>query len=290
MTDHAGAADPGPQRLTGDAGPGPQRRSGGEGLAPQRLTGSVAIVTGASRGIGLAIAGSLFREGCKVYMVGRDLHRLEDAVATVTRPGAGAEGVAERPGMGAEGAAERPVPIVADLATSEGVERLLAAFSQERLDILVNNAGYARSLPLEETSDEEWRRHFSLNVDAPFRLIRGLMGKLRNGRNPAVVNIGSVVSTKGYKGQGAYTASKHALLGLTKVFARELHRDGIRLFSVEPGGVATDMIRTMRPDIDERSLTTPDEVAETVLHLLLLTGGAMIDQVQIRRAGKEPWQ
>lgn len=253
---------------------------------------TVSLVTGASKGIGLAISAMLYREGSTVYMVARDRGRLEGAAEAILKNGAKSgvpvsEGNRDGDSRGRQGA---PIPLPADLSTAEGVNELLRGFTESTLDILVNNAGYARNLPLEETSDEEWRRHFALNVDAPFRLTRGLLDKLRCGENPGVVNIGSVVSTKGYKGQGAYAASKHALLGLTKVFARELHSEGIRLFSVEPGGVATDMIRTMRPDIDETMLTTPEEVAQTVRHLLLMTGGGMIDQVQIRRSAKEPWQ
>ncbi|MFP4407248.1 MAG: SDR family NAD(P)-dependent oxidoreductase [Spirochaetaceae bacterium] len=248
------------------------------------LSGARALVTGGSRGIGKAITSMLYDEGARVYILGRDRGRLQSAAEEIVT------GAASRSAAGAEVTRHSPIPLPTDLGDPKEIERLVAEFPEAGLDILVNNAGVARNIPLRETSDEEWEFHFRINVDAPFRLLRGFLPRLRLGTNPCVVNIGSVVSRKGYVNQGAYTASKHALLGLTKVFAREVHGEGIRVFSVEPGGVNTEMIHTMRPDIDESALTQPAEVAETVRHLILMTGGAMIDHVQIRRSAKEPWQ
>jgi 3-oxoacyl-[acyl-carrier protein] reductase len=261
----------------------------------KRLEGARALVTGGSRGIGFAIASILHREGARVYIVGRDRERLERAAAAIASgesrsPGDSWTPPAELSGEVPGARARAPVALPADLGEPSGPGRLVEQLPEDALDILINNAGVARNMPLEETSDEEWEFHFKVNVEAPFRLMRDLLPRLRRGSNPAVVNIGSVVSSKGYVNQGAYTASKHALLGLTKVFAKEVHGDGIRVFSVEPGGVDTEMIRTMRPEIDEALLSRPEEVAETVLSLILMTGGAMIDRVQLRRAAKEPWQ
>lgn len=254
----------------------------------RELEGSRALVTGGSRGIGHAIAHMLYTEGARVYIVGRDRGRLEKAVEEIVEATGDGEAAGNPPQV--SGTRTPPTALPADLGDPGEIRRLIDGFPEDALDILVNNAGVARNIPVEETSDEDWDFHFRINVDAPFRLLRGFLPRLRNGRNPCVVNLGSVVSSKGYVNQGAYTASKHALLGLTKVFAREVHDDGIRVFSVEPGGVNTEMIHTMRPDIDESKLSRPKEVADTVRHLILMTGGAMIDRVQIRRSAKEPYQ
>jgi 3-oxoacyl-[acyl-carrier protein] reductase len=104
------------------------------------------------------------------------------------------------------------------------------------------------------------------------------------------VNIASVVAVKGYVNQGAYTASKHALLGFTKVLARELHREGIRVHVISPGGVATDLIPSMRPDIPPETLIQPEEIAEIVWFLLSHRGNAVIDEVNVRRISNEPWK
>jgi 3-oxoacyl-[acyl-carrier protein] reductase len=103
------------------------------------------------------------------------------------------------------------------------------------------------------------------------------------------VNISSVVGYKGYVNQGAYTASKHALVGFTKVLAQEVMADGIRVHLVSPGGVDTGLATSIRPDLDRSGLTTPREIAETVLFLLRQEGNAVIDEVNIRRPGKSPW-
>lgn len=264
----------------------------------KRVEGARALVTGGSRGIGFAIASMLHREGARVYIVGRNRERLERAAAAIAagtmeaaaKEAGTMEAAARETGAGHDRVAPAPVAIPLDLADPGAIRRAVEEFPEEALDILVNNAGVARNMPLERTSDEDWAFHFTVNVEAPFRLMRDFLPRLRKGANPAVVNIGSVVSSKGYVNQGAYAASKHALLGLTKVFAKEVHSDGIRVFSVEPGGVDTEMIRTMRPEIDEELLSKPEEVAQTVLQLILMTGGSMIDRVQIRRAAKEPWQ
>ena len=104
-----------------------------------------------------------------------------------------------------------------------------------------------------------------------------------------MVNIGSVVSFKGYEKQVAYTASKHALAGWTKVLAREVSSEGIRVHLIAPGGVATDMARNVRPDIDESGLILPEEIARAVVFLVKHRGNAVIDVLDIHRAGKMPF-
>jgi 3-oxoacyl-[acyl-carrier protein] reductase len=98
-----------------------------------------------------------------------------------------------------------------------------------------------------------------------------------------------VVSDAAYSHQGAYTASKHALYGFTKVLAKELHREGIIVQTILPGGVATDMVRRMRPDIDPSDLIQPIDVAQAVGSLLDARGKAVIDEIRLRRRGKSPW-
>jgi 3-oxoacyl-[acyl-carrier protein] reductase len=239
----------------------------------RQMAGRVALVTGAGRGIGRAVAIQLAGQGVKVALAARSADELEK----VRRE------IAEKHGE----AATFPT----DLTEADAPRRLVSAVVEVfgALDILVNNAGAALSRSVEKTTAEEWDFLMGLNARAPFLLCRAALTYLRKSDRGRIVNISSVVGYKGYTNQGAYTASKHALAGFTKVLAQEVMPDGIRVHLVSPGGVDTDLAGAMRPDLDRSGLTTPAEVAETVLFLLGQHGNAVIDEVNIRRPGKTPW-
>jgi NAD(P)-dependent dehydrogenase (short-subunit alcohol dehydrogenase family) len=169
-----------------------------------------------------------------------------------------------------------------DLTLPGACERLVEECP--RIDLLVNNAGMAESAPAAKTSDELWRRHFELNVDVPFRLCRAAYGKLRQSANPRVVNVGSVAGLRGSPYIAAYAASKHALMGLTRVLAAEWK--GIKVHAVCPGFVDSPLTdrsvanitgQTGMSEDEARAalasqnpcgrLITPDEVARAVLEL-----------------------
>lgn len=160
------------------------------------------------------------------------------------------------------------------------------------LGILVLNAGAALNAPVEDTTLEQWDHLFALNVRAPFLLVKRLLPLLRaNPHGARIIVIGSVVSTKAYIDQAAYTASKHALYGFTRVLAKELHREdsAIRVHSINPGGVNTDLVRSVRPDIDQSRLIDPTEIADIAGSLLDMQGNAFVEEVRVRRRTKEPW-
>lgn len=230
-----------------------------------------ALVTGASRGIGAAIARMVAARGYRVTVHGRDTDALATVAASLVPVTDGDHEIA-----------------VADLADPAEVMGLAASVARLPLDLLVLNAGLARQAALGETSLELWDETFAVNVRAPFLLIRDLTPALIAAAGRIVI-IGSVVSTSGYPLQGAYTASKHALHGLAKVAARELHQAGVRVHTVMPGGVDTDMVRTMRPDLDSSGLISADAIASAVASLLDLGGNGVIDEISVRRAGKEPY-
>ena len=104
-----------------------------------------------------------------------------------------------------------------------------------------------------------------------------------------IINIGSVVAHKGYENQSVYSASKHALLGLVKAVARDLKDTRIRIHVINPGGVDTDLVRSVRPDIDTSEMIDANEIADALLYLLSMNGNAMIDEINIRRKTKQPW-
>ena len=225
------------------------------------------IVTGASSGIGRSIALQLAKMRYSLVVTGRDekkLSRLKDIIN----------------GYGAE-----CLTVVADLedqnAPMQIVERTINHFGQ--IDILVNNAGMAHAAPISDTGNEVWDQLFTVNARAPFLLCRQAIPYLKRSKNPIIINIGSVVGFKGYAGQAAYAASKHALTGFTKVLAREVQEDGIKVHLISPGGVDTTMATAMRPDIDTDNLISPEEIAELVEFLVTRRGKGTIDHFYVRR-------
>jgi len=238
-----------------------------------RLDGKVAIVTGGSRGIGRAIAAALAGEGAAVVLAARSQEKLAEAADEVRRAGGTAE------------------PVVTELTSEESIRDLVRRTEQRfgRLDILVNNAGVTHSAKLEETRTEDLERCWTINARAPFILCREALPLLRRAEAGTIVNISSVVGVKGYPRQSAYTASKHALRGMTISLAEELRDTNIRVHVICPGGVDTEMVRRVRPDINKAELIGPHEIAELVLYLVTRKGNAVVDELHVRRATSSPW-
>jgi NAD(P)-dependent dehydrogenase (short-subunit alcohol dehydrogenase family) len=237
------------------------------------LNGKVALVTGASRGIGRAICIAFAKEGSAVVLAARSQDKLIEVAGEVSAAGARAE------------------VVVADLAEEESIKKLVEVTRAKfgRLDILVNNAGVTHSAALQETETADWDRCFNINARAPFILCREALPLLRQSQAASIINIASIVGVKAYPLQCAYTASKHALRGMTMSLAEETNASNIRVHLVCPGGVDTDLVRQVRPDIEKDKLMTPEEIAEVVLYLVTHRGNAVIDEMHLRRAASVPW-
>ena len=237
------------------------------------LKGKTALVTGASRGIGCFTARKLAAAGMEVFLCSRPSKALDEAVEEIRKAGGHADA------------------IPADLSDPEGAGRLADNLKGKiaRLDVLVNNAGQALSSPVEETRDEDWDRIMTVNARSPYILTRELLPLMESSELKTVINIASVVAVEGYPLQSAYTASKHALIGFSKSLARELQGRGYRIHVISPGGVATEMVTGVRPDINTDELIAPDEIAEWIQFLLTRKGNGMVDHIRIRRESKLPW-
>ena len=220
------------------------------------LSGRVALVTGATRGIGRAIAGTLAECGARVAVVGRDQAR--------------ADAVAVEIGNGAQGFA-CDISDVAQVNTLiEGVEKAFGS-----LDILVNNAGLTRDNILLRLKDDDWNAVIDTNLRAAFATIRAATRGMMKRRWGRIINVSSVVGLIGNKGQANYAASKAGLIGLTKSVAKEFASRNILANVVAPGFIETDMTAAMTPEaraamssqIPLERLGIPQDVANAVAFL-----------------------
>ena len=235
--------------------------------------GKTALVTGSSRGIGESLALRLAGLGIHVVITGRDADKLNDLKRRIQSTGA------------------EPHLVVADMADPETPGLLIRETIEKfgRLDILVNNAGYAVAKPLSLTTMEEWDSMIAINARGPFFLCREAIPYLQQSDCGTIFNISSVVGRLGYENQSAYAASKHAMMGFSKVLAREVQPLGIRVHTIAPGGVATDMVKTMRSDLSTSNLIQPEGIADIVEFLLKFRGNAMIDNIDVRRSNGTPF-
>ena len=220
------------------------------------LSGRTALITGGTRGIGLAIATSLVRAGAAVAIAGRDADRAAQAAATI---GGGAHGFA------------------ADLGQPGDAQRLVdrAEHALGSLDILVNNAGLTRDNVLVRLKDEDWDAVIDTNLRGAFAATRAAARGMMKRRWGRIINITSVVGITGNKGPANYAASKAGLIGLTKSVAKELASRNVLANAIAPGFIDTDMTKALTPDAREQlsaqiplgRLGTPADIAGLVAFL-----------------------
>lgn len=186
------------------------------------LTGRKALVTGATGGLGQAIARALHAQGATVALSGTRPQALEALAAEL---------------------GERASPVAADLSDKDSVEGLLPAAEAAigPLDILVNNAGITRDNLFMRMKDEEWEQVIAVNLTAAFRLSRAAVKGMMRRRSGRIVNIGSVVGSTGNPGQGNYAAAKAGLVGMTKALAAEVASRGITVNCIAPGFISSPM-------------------------------------------------
>ncbi len=206
------------------------------------------LITGASRGIGRAIAEQLAAEDVTLLLHGRDAVALAEVYKSV-KPRCG--GV---------------VRLIQDLAITGGVSDLIAAVVSDRLDLLVNNAGIAIVKPFGEITPVEWEQTLGVNVTAPFLLTQRFAPKMPPGAS--IVNILSVAAKTGFPNWSAYCMSKFALEGFSQSVREELHEHKIRVINIYPAATNTEIWNNVEGDWPRNKMISAEQVASAIVYAL----------------------
>jgi 3-oxoacyl-[acyl-carrier protein] reductase len=215
------------------------------------LAGKIAIITGAGRGIGRAVASDLAGCGCRVILTARTLAQLEEVQKEISTSGGEA------------------MTVAADLTRDDEIQRFVEG-SQERwgaADILINNAGWGKRAPVVKVQREDLDQTLRLNLRAPMILAQSFVPAMIEKGEGAVINIGSVSGKTGEANGAAYSASKFGLIGFTQSLYEEVREYGIKVAVILPGFVDTPLIPPNR-QLDRGKMIQPADVAQTVRYIL----------------------
>lgn len=221
--------------------------------------GKVAVVTGAARGIGRAIAERLAREGASLVICDLQAEWLAETAEAVR-------------GMG-----RKALPLAVDVGDSEAVNACVAEVLKEfgRIDVMVNNAGITKDTLLVRMSDDDWDAVLRVNLKGTFLFTRAVARPMMKQRGGAIVNIASVIGLIGNAGQCNYAASKAGVIALTKSTAKELASRGVRVNAIAPGFISSKMTDALSQELRDQMLAniplscfgTPDDIAKAVAFL-----------------------
>jgi NAD(P)-dependent dehydrogenase (short-subunit alcohol dehydrogenase family) len=243
-----------------------------------RLLGKVAVVTGASRGIGNAIARTLAAEGCSVVITGRDATTLASSSKDLRRSLPGPSHAKHEHGQ--------ILPVVCDVRDADSVAALFASVKKAfgKIDVLVNNAGITPPfLTVEETTLEMWRDVIDTNLTGVFLCTRAALTMMQAGAT--VINNLSVAATQVFPRYAAYSAAKRGALGFTLSLREELIPRGIRVLALMPGATATDMWDHIMPNAPRKRMIDVDSVAQAVLYAVLLPPNVNPSQIMLDPTG-----
>ena len=237
------------------------------GKDSQNLKGKIALITGANRGIGLAIARALADAGCEVAITGRDEKSLVAAEKELKRYKV------------------RVLSAVCDVRDPHDVDVLAAEVKKKfrQLDILINNAGIVQpNLKIEDTPLDVWRDVVDINLTGTFIVTKAALPLMK--RSGMIVNNLSIVVKQTFTGTAAYNASKMGALAFTNTLREELREKGIRVLALIPGAVDTDIWNTLWAEAPRHKMMSAETVAKMLLNALLLPENSAIDELVITPA------
>jgi len=233
------------------------------------LDGKTAIVTGASRGIGKAIAIALGREKMRLALLARSTDKLQEVVDEIQAVGGEAHAF--------------PCDLMNPSAVKSSLESIFQHFNT--LDVLISNAGIFLEKPITDIEIEEWDKVLRTNLTGTFLLCQGAFNKMKDQKAGRIIAIASSASIQGYTHQAAYCASKHGLLGFTRCLSIEAKAHNVHVHTICPGGVRTELIKDtyMGERVSQGHLIEPDNIAELVLFLIRQPGNIDIPEVNLKR-------
>ena len=233
------------------------------------LSGRLALVTGANRGIGLAVARALAREGCNLIITGRDERSLIKARAELEKLQPGKSNL-------------HVLAQSCDVRSPDSVDYLFALVCGLRkpLDILINNAGMAHPHhTVAELPYPTWMEVLDTNLNGLFLMTQAALAVMKRGST--IVNNLSIAAERVFPGSAAYSASKHGALGFTETLREELRPKGIRVIALMPGATDTAIWNTMWPKAPRRKMISAETVARTVVDALLLPENTTVEKLVV---------
>jgi NAD(P)-dependent dehydrogenase (short-subunit alcohol dehydrogenase family) len=234
-----------------------------------KLAGQVAVVTGAGRGIGRAVAGALGREGAAVVLAARSGSELQTVAREIEQAGGRALAV--------------PTDVRQEASVEALVRRALAEWRQ--VDVLVNAAGVATFAPVTDSKLDDWDQMLAVNLRGAVLCCRGALPSMVGRHRGTIINVGSVVTSRSLAGSAAYTASKYGLLGFSRVLAEEMRPHGVRVGVLSAGATDTPLWDAMPAAPARDRMLRADQVAEAALLMAGLGPNASLEEVTLLPAG-----
>lgn len=234
----------------------------------KKLQGQVAVVTGASRGIGLALCEALADGGCDLAITARNQEHLQEAAKTLKRRGV------------------RVIYQTSDVRAEKSVASFFATVKKSfgKVDVLINNAGIAHTLaPVADLTPQLWRQVIETNLTGMFLCSHFCLPLMRAGGT--VINNLSVAASGSFPGHAGYNASKYGALGLTNTMREELREKGVRVIALIPGPTDTDIWEQFWPERPRDRMMAAESVAEAVIACLTLPANAVVEEIKMRPIG-----
>jgi NADP-dependent 3-hydroxy acid dehydrogenase YdfG len=230
-----------------------------------KLAGQVAVVTGAGRGIGRAVAATLAREGAAVALAARSTAELEAVAREIEQAGG------------------RTLTMPTDVRHEGAVEALARRVLGEwqRVDVLVNAAGVATFAPVTDSKLDDWDQMLAVNLRGAVLCCRAILPAMTARHRGTIINVGSVVTSRSLTGSAAYTASKYGLLGFSRVLAEEMRPHGVRVGVLSAGATATSLWDAMPAAPARERMLRADQVAEAALLMAALDPNATLEELTL---------